>query len=39
MITKLNLQSPWDEVKEKLKEANTDLTDEDLEYDEVDASE
>ena len=38
MITKLNLQSPWDEVKEKLKEANTDLTDEDLEYDEVDAS-
>ena len=38
MITKLNMQSPWDEVKEKLKEVNTDLTDEDLEYDADDAS-
>ena len=38
MSTKLNLQSPWDEVKEKLKEVNTELTDEDLEYNADDAS-
>lgn len=38
MITKLNLHSPWDEVKEKLKEVNTELTDEDLEYDGNDAT-
>ena len=29
----LNLESPWEEVKEKLKENNIDLTDEDLVYD------
>ena len=28
----LKLQAPWEEVKELLKEVNTDLTDEDLEY-------
>jgi hypothetical protein len=28
----LKLEAPWDEVKEMLKELNTDLTDEDLEY-------
>lgn len=26
------LSTPWDEVKEKIKERNTELTDEDLEY-------
>lgn len=29
---KLNLDSPWEEVKEKLKEANSQLTDEELDY-------
>jgi uncharacterized protein YjbJ (UPF0337 family) len=29
---KLRLAVPWDEVKEKLKEAHIDLTDEDLDY-------
>lgn len=28
----LRLQEPWDEVKEKLKEHNVELTDEDLVY-------
>lgn len=28
----LKLEAPWEEVKEMLKEINTDLTDEDLEY-------
>ena len=28
----LKLEAPWDEVKEMLKEINTDLTDEDLDY-------
>lgn len=28
----LKLEGPWEEVKEKLKEANTELTDEDLVY-------
>jgi uncharacterized protein YjbJ (UPF0337 family) len=28
----LKLEGPWDEVKEKLKEANTELTDDDLTY-------
>ena len=28
----LKLQAPWEEVKEKLKEANTELTDSDLVY-------
>ena len=28
----LNLQSPWSEVRDKLKENNIDLTDEDLVY-------
>lgn len=32
MLTKLKLESPWAEVKEKLKEVNHLLTDEDLEY-------
>jgi uncharacterized protein YjbJ (UPF0337 family) len=32
MNNTLNLQSSWWEVKEKLKENNIDLTDEDLEY-------
>lgn len=32
MVQKLNLKSPWDEVKEKLKENDITLTDEDLEY-------
>ena len=30
--SKLNLQAPWEEVKEKLKEVNIELTDEDLAY-------
>lgn len=29
---KLRLSSPWEEVREKLKETIIDLTDEDLEY-------
>ena len=28
----LKLHAPWDEVKELLKEVNTSLTDDDLEY-------
>ena len=28
----LHLEAPWAEVKERLKEINTDLTDEDLQY-------
>ncbi|HTD94778.1 MAG TPA: hypothetical protein VK644_13230 [Chitinophagaceae bacterium] len=28
----LKLKKPWDEVKEKLKETNISLTDDDLEY-------
>jgi uncharacterized protein YjbJ (UPF0337 family) len=32
MIMQLKLEAPWDEVKEKLKEVNYDLTDEDLAY-------
>lgn len=30
-MNSLHLQAPWDEVKEKLKEQNIELTDEDLE--------
>jgi uncharacterized protein YjbJ (UPF0337 family) len=29
---RLRLETPWDEVKEKLKETNINLTDEDLAY-------
>lgn len=29
---KINLEAPWDEVKERIKESNIDLTDADLEY-------
>lgn len=32
MTGTLKLEAPWDEVKEKLKEINTNLTDEDLAY-------
>ena len=32
MTMPLHLEAPWLEVKEKLKEINTDLTDEDLSY-------
>ena len=32
MDTPLTLNAPWEEVKEKLKEVNGELTDEDLEY-------
>ena len=32
MKGKLNLQSPWHEVKERLKENDVTLTDEDLDY-------
>lgn len=28
----LKIETPWNELKEMLKEANTDLTDEDLSY-------
>jgi hypothetical protein len=28
----LHLEAPWDEVKERLKEINTNLTDDDLNY-------
>lgn len=31
---RLKLEKPWAEVKEMLKEANMELTDEDLQYDE-----
>ena len=30
--SRLNLNAPWDEVREQIKEANIDLTDEDLDY-------
>ncbi|HYH15433.1 MAG TPA: hypothetical protein VD794_09435 [Flavisolibacter sp.] len=29
---KLKLEAPWEEVKEMLKEVNTDLTDQDLDF-------
>ena len=29
---KINLEAPWEEVKERMKESNVDLTDADLEY-------
>ena len=29
---KINLEAPWEEVKERMKESNIDLTDTDLEY-------
>lgn len=32
MDYKLNLSSPWEDVKEKMKEINIELTEEDLEY-------
>ncbi|MET0635992.1 MAG: general stress protein CsbD [Chitinophagaceae bacterium] len=32
MSDKLKLEKPWEEVKEKLKEVQIDLTDEDLQY-------
>ncbi len=32
MNTSLTLNAPWEEVKEKLKEVNGELTDEDLVY-------
>ena len=32
MDTTLKLEAPWEEVKEKLKEVNGELTDEDLVY-------
>ena len=32
MDTQLKLSAPWDQVKEKLKEANSELTDDDLNY-------
>lgn len=35
----LKLEAPWPEVREKLKEVNPDLTDEDLQWDGEDASE
>lgn len=31
-MDRLNLRSPWPKVKERLKENNIELTDEDLEY-------
>jgi hypothetical protein len=31
-MNKLNLSAPWPEVKELIKEANTELTDADLDY-------
>lgn len=31
-MTALHLHKPWDEVKELLKEVNSNLTDEDLQY-------
>lgn len=33
MQERLKLESPWSEVKEKIKERHIDLTDADLEYD------
>ena len=32
MLTKLNLEGSWDEVREKIKENNIELTDDDLVY-------
>ena len=32
MPASLKLESPWEEVKEMLKEVNVNLTDEDLQY-------
>lgn len=32
MGTQLKLEQPWEEVKEKMKEVNTSLSDEDLFY-------
>ncbi len=32
MSSQLKLESPWHEVKERIKEVNYDLTDEDLAY-------
>jgi len=32
MYTDLKLEEPWEDVKEKLKEINLELTDEDLQY-------
>ena len=32
MSDKLKLELPWEQVKEKLKEAKMELTDEDLQY-------
>lgn len=32
MNTALKLEAPWEEVKERIKEVNYDLTDADLEY-------
>ena len=29
---RINLEAPWEEVKERMKESNIDLTDADLEY-------
>ena len=29
---KINLEAPWETVKERIKESNIDLTDADLEY-------
>ncbi len=29
---KINLESPWEKVKERMKESNINLTDADLEY-------
>lgn len=34
---RLKLESPWSEVKERLKEHSIELTDEDLQYDEGNA--
>lgn len=34
MENRLNITGTWNEAKEKLKEANIDLTDEDLQYEE-----
>lgn len=31
-MTQLNLHKPWDEVKELLKEVNSNLNDDDLQY-------
>ena len=30
--TAIKLEAPWEEVKERIKERNIDLTDDDLEY-------